>query len=123
MTPFGLKLSQLRREAHLSQKEAAIKLGVSAAYLSALEHGRKGTPSFVFIQRVITLFNIIWDDADDLMRLAQLSRPKLVIDTRNLKEAASRFVYDLADNIHHLNDQDIAALASLLSNLLDKKKK
>jgi len=123
MTPFGLKLRQLRREAHLSQKETAIKLGVSAAYLSALEHGRKGAPSFVFVQRVIALFNIIWDDADELMQLAQLSHPKLVIDTRNLEETASCFIYDLADNIHHLNDQDIAALASLLSNLLDKKKK
>jgi len=122
MTPFGLKLRQLRHEAHLDQKETAIKLGVSAAYLSALERGRKGAPSFVFVQRVIALFNIIWDDADELMRLARLSHPKLVIDTRNLEETASRLVYDLADNIHHLNDQDISALASLLSNLLDKKR-
>jgi len=120
MTPFGLKLRQLRRDAHLNQKETAAKLGVSAAYLSAIECGRKGAPSFVFIQRVMTLFNIIWDDADDLMRLAQLSHPKLMIDTRNLNVTTTQFAYDLAENIHHLSEEDIAALRRLLSDLLNK---
>ena len=41
MTPLGLKLRELRRKKGVSQKEMAAALGVSAAYLSALEHGRR----------------------------------------------------------------------------------
>ena len=41
MTPFGQKLRDLRRERNISQKEMAGALGVSAAYLSALEHGHR----------------------------------------------------------------------------------
>ena len=50
----------------VSQKEMAAALGVSAAYLSALEHGRRGAPTWAFVQKMIGYFNVIWDDAEDL---------------------------------------------------------
>ena len=45
MTPLGQKLRELRLKKGVSQKEMAAALGVSAAYLSALEHGRRGVPT------------------------------------------------------------------------------
>jgi transcriptional regulator with XRE-family HTH domain len=42
MTPFGAKLRDLRLLGGITQKRMAADLGVSAAYLSALEHGNRG---------------------------------------------------------------------------------
>ena len=61
MTPFGARLRQLREDRGLRLKDMAEELGVSATYLSALEHGRRSKPNWSFIQRVIHYFNIIWD--------------------------------------------------------------
>ena len=39
MTPFGVKLRQIRAERGITLKQMAESLGVSPAYLSSLEHG------------------------------------------------------------------------------------
>ena len=49
MTPFGSKLRALRAARGLSAKEMADGLGVSPAYLSALEHGHRGRPNRRFV--------------------------------------------------------------------------
>ncbi len=81
MTPFGERVRRLRRERGLLLKDMAAHLGVSSAYLSALERGERGKPTWTLIQGVIQYFNIIWDEADDLTRLADLSDPRVKIDT------------------------------------------
>jgi transcriptional regulator with XRE-family HTH domain len=81
MTPFGQKIRELRARKGVSQKEMAAAIGVSAAYLSALEHGRRGLPTWPMIQKIIGYFNVIWDDAEELQRLAETSHPRIVIDT------------------------------------------
>ena len=45
MTPFGLKVRELRLKKGITQKALAAALGVSPAYLSALERGRRGRPN------------------------------------------------------------------------------
>ena len=44
MTPFGERVRRLRRERGLLLKDMAAHLGVSSAYLSALERGERGKP-------------------------------------------------------------------------------
>ena len=65
-------------------------IGVSSAYLSALEHGRRGRPGWHLVQRIITYFNIIWDEAEDVARLARISHPRVVIDTVRPRSARHR---------------------------------
>lgn len=76
MTPFGEKVRELRKERGISQKLMAKKLAISPAYLSALEHGHRGRPSWALIQQIISFFNIIWDEAEELENLARISHPK-----------------------------------------------
>ena len=66
MTPLGARLRALRQERGVTLKEMAHALRVSSAYLSALEHGRRGKPTWVLLQRIISYFNIIWDEAEEL---------------------------------------------------------
>ena len=49
MTPFGAKLRAMRAERGVLLKDMALDIGVSPTYLSALEHGRRGRPNWVFV--------------------------------------------------------------------------
>jgi transcriptional regulator with XRE-family HTH domain len=116
MTPFGARLRALRRERGVSQKQMAQAIGVSAAYLSALEHGRRGVPSWPMVQKIIGFFNVIWDDAEELQRLAELSDPRVVVDTSGLSPDATRLANLLAGRIHELDDRTIRQLVEILDD-------
>lgn len=117
MTPFGKKIRDLRFERGLCQNEMAKGIGVSPAYLSALEHGKKGSPSFALVQRIITYFNIIWDDAEELIELAGMSHPRVVIDTSKLSVEATAFANRLAREIRHFTPEDITTLVAALDSV------
>ena len=110
MTPLGKKLRELRLKKGVSQKEMAAALGVSAAYLSALEHGRRGVPTWVLLQKIIGYFNIIWDDAEDVLRLAGQSHPRVAIDTSGLSPAATELANLLAARIGGLDEGTLARM-------------
>jgi len=110
MTPLGERLRTLRRERGVSQKDMAAAIGVSAAYLSALEHGRRGAPTWALLQKIIGYFNVIWDDAEELQHLAETSHPRVVIDTSGLSPAATALANQLAASIGRLREDDIKDL-------------
>ena len=112
MTPFGEKLRSLRAERGVSQKAMAEAIGVSAAYLSALEHGRRGAPTWTLIQKIIGYFNIIWDDAEDLARLAESSHPRVRIDTSGLSPAATELANLLAESIEKLEEAELRKITA-----------
>ncbi|MDB5597579.1 MAG: transcriptional regulator [Hyphomicrobiales bacterium] len=115
MTPFGHKLRAMRAERKVTLKTMADALGVSPAYLSSLEHGRRGAPTWYLVQRVITFFNVIWDEAEEIERLAQISHPRVVIDTSGLGPEATEFANKLARQVGNLTESDIGALLDLLN--------
>ena len=110
MTPLGQKLRALREERGVTLKEMARALNVSSAYLSALEHGRRGTPTWVLLQRIITYFNVIWDEAEELQRLAEISDPRVVIDTGGLLPEATELANRLSADIGKLKRDDLVFL-------------
>lgn len=120
MTPFGDRMRKLRAERGITLKEMAEALGVSSAYLSALEHGKRGRPGWHLIQRILAYFNIIWDEADEVVRLARISHPRITIDTSGLNPKATELANRLADEIAKL---DAATLDELLAALGKKKPK
>ena len=106
-------------EAHKQQlratlREMAAAMQVSAAYLSALEHGRRGAPSVGLVHQVCEYLGLIWDDADELNRLAQLSRPKVVLDTSGLPPEATELANRLADSIRRLPPGVVSELMAVL---------
>lgn len=115
MTPFGERMRTLRAERGVTQKSMAAALGVSSAYLSALEHGKRGRPSWYLIQRIINYFNVIWDDADEIIELAHLSHPRITIDTSGLSPKATALANRLADQIGKLPEDQIEILLDRLS--------
>jgi len=120
MTPFGARLRELRAERGMTQKQMAEQVGVSAAYLSALEHGHRGVPGWALLQRIIACLNIIWDDADELQRLAMQSAPKITIDTSGMDPAATELANLLQQAIGNLTRDDLEHLNHRIRVLLNR---
>ena len=108
MTPFGARLRAMRAERGIKLKDMAKALDVTPAYLSALEHGQRGKPGRYFVRRVCTFFNIIWDDAEELQRLADLSHPRVTVDTSGLDAKRTELANLLARDISKLPDETVA---------------
>jgi transcriptional regulator with XRE-family HTH domain len=115
VTPFGERVRELRRQRGRLLKDMAADLGVSSAYLSALERGERGKPTWTLVQGVIQYFNIIWDEADELARLADLSNPKVKIDTTHLGPRATLVANRLAREIRTLSDEDLTAILTIIN--------
>ena len=114
MTPFGARLRGLRADRGLTLKHLAEALQVSAAYLSALEHGKRGAPSAGLVHQVNEYFGLIWDEADELSRLARLSNPRVTVNTAGLTPEQTALANRVAQMIHRLPPETIAALHAAL---------
>ena len=114
MTPFGEKLRELRLARKILQREMAAALEISAPYLSALEHGRRGTPSAGLIHQICQYFGLIWDEADELQALAKTSRPRLRLNAAGLTAAQTALANRLTRELRYLDPQTIEAMQKLL---------
>ena len=117
MTPFGVRMRELRARKGVTQKEMADALGVSAAYLSALEHGKRAAPNWALIQKIVGYFNIIWDEAEDLQRVAETSHPRVMIDTAGMSPLATLLANRLASGIGKLSEDDLSQLLRQLDEM------
>ena len=107
MTPFGARLRAIRADRGMALKDMAAGLQVTPAYLSAMEHGHRGKPSRRFVHRVCQFLGIIWDDAEALQELADLSHPRVVVDTAGLSPEATELANRMAAQIHDLKEEDL----------------
>lgn len=120
MTPFGARLRALRTARRLTLKRMAADLSLSPAYLSALEHGRRGRPTPVLVTLICAYFDIIWDDAEEMERLAALSHPRIVIDTAGLSPAHTELANRLAAGIANLDRETVTRLLESLKAASDQ---
>jgi len=115
VTPFGRRIRQLRTARGVTMKDMAAALKVTPAYLSALEHGRRGRPSWWLVQAIIGYFNIIWDEAEELERLAHLSHPRVTLDTSGLDPKATELANRLSEEIAHLSKAEIDQMLAVIA--------
>ena len=120
MTPFGDRVRLLRARKGVSLKMMADELEISSAYLSALEHGHKGTPSPMLLRQICTYFGLIWDEAEEMERLAGLSDPRVVIDTGGLPPTHTLAANLVARQLPRMTPAQIAALLDLLGHVNDE---
>ncbi len=99
----------------------AAALAVSPAYLSALEHGRRGAPSAGLIHQIADYFGLIWDDADELRALAKISRPRLKLNAAGLTPEQTALGNRLAQELRNLDPVTVAAMHRMLDEVLPLK--
>jgi transcriptional regulator with XRE-family HTH domain len=122
VTPFGARLRELRAERGVTLQRLAGELQVSSAYLSALEHGKRGAPSAGLVHQVNEFFGLIWDDAEELARLARLSHPRVTVNTAGLSPEQTALANRLAQTIDRLTPATVATLHSVLDAMSQQPK-
>lgn len=115
MTPFGIRVRGLRDAKGVTLKQMATDLHISSAYLSALEHGKRGRASPQLVRQICAYFGIIWDEAEELERLADLSHPRIAVDTAGLTPKATELANRLAEHIHRLDEETLDRLLAILA--------
>jgi transcriptional regulator with XRE-family HTH domain len=116
VTPFGLKMRELRHARGITLKRMAHDLQISPAYLSALEHGHRGRPSRVLLRQICSFFNVIWDEAEELHRLAAISHPRVVVDTAGLSPKATELANRIAERIAELDEATLDTVLAAIKN-------
>ena len=111
---FGSKVRELRERHGLAQRQLAERLGVSPAYLSQLESGKKGRPSDRLIHAICHQFGLIWDDADDLFMLADSSRRVVKIDTTTFDAHKTEAAKLFAEKLGGLSSKQLGQLMAVL---------
>ena len=91
LTRFGKQLRKLRIEKDERLKDMAGKLGVTAAYLSAVENGKRTVPD-AWIYDIMEMYDLSDDEARELQSAAYENKSDLTIDlndTENVEVALS----------------------------------
>ncbi len=117
MTPFGARLRALRKEHGITQAELAARLQISAAYLSALEHGMRGMPSTGLVHQICAEMGLIWDAAEELLQLARISHPRVVVNTAGLTPEQTALANRIAQSIARLPPEIVANLHAVLDTM------
>ncbi len=114
MTPFGAKIRALRDAKGIQLKQMAADLNVSAAYLSALEHGHRGKPAPGLVMQICGYLDCIWDEAEELKTLADLSHPKVTLDTSGLSPAKTELANRLGASLRQMPEETVTRLLAVL---------
>ncbi|MBX9634761.1 MAG: helix-turn-helix domain-containing protein [Magnetospirillum sp.] len=117
MTPFGARVRGLREAKGIALKQMAADLNLSSAYVSALEHGNRGRPAPGLVMQIAGYFGCIWDEAEELKRLAELSHPRITIDTAGLPPDRTELANRLAESIRDLPDDAVADMLAVLGRV------
>lgn len=99
----------------MTLKAHAAAVGVTPAYLSALEHGHRGLPTREMLERIASGLGLEEQDALRLQDLLGFSRPKVTLDTCGLTPIATEVANRLAVSISKLNDAELNALLNFLN--------
>lgn len=121
MTPFGQHIRELRSQRGVTLSRMAEDINISAAYLSALEHGHRGQPTPGLVQQICGYFGILWDDVDHIKRLAEISHPRITINTAGLNPESTGLANELAEAIGDLPEAHAHELRQHLEQLRRKK--
>jgi transcriptional regulator with XRE-family HTH domain len=115
LTPFGRSIRKLRVERGETQSDIAGALGVSVAFWSSLETGKKNVPPDV-LRRIEEHFGLVGDKAHELRDLAEMSRGEVRINMQKMNDPSRELVLGFARRFESgsLNEAQLAQLRKIL---------
>jgi transcriptional regulator with XRE-family HTH domain len=117
-TAFGHRLRELRLEKKITLTAMAKILGVTASYLSQIETGKKSSVSPVMLDQICAILGLIWDDAEEIKRLARQSKSRVKIDTTTLGPEATRAANLISEVLSKVDEDEAKLMANWLEDRL-----
>jgi transcriptional regulator with XRE-family HTH domain len=113
ITVFGEEVRRLRMAGQVSLKAMAEGLGVSSAYLSSVESGRKKIPD-EFVERIVGFFKLRPREAKNLSDAAEASQPQYKIDVSDCDGQARETVAMFARRFSALSSKEQQRIHTIL---------
>ena len=114
-TEFGKTVQQLRQLAGLTLYEVSQKLGLSSAFLSAIENGRKRVPED-FVERLAKAMPVVQKKMSELEALANQARQQVVVPLHKATKQDADLATSLARKFNSLSEEQKKHIQAILDN-------
>lgn len=113
ITKFGIILRKIRTNSGDSLRTCATKLGITAAFLSSMEVGRKSIPNY-YPQKIKKIYNLAEEDYIELYNAMAETNKHVTIEVDTMNEAQKEITLVFARQINSANSKLIEKLKKAL---------
>ncbi|MEO2800319.1 helix-turn-helix domain-containing protein [Flavonifractor plautii] len=120
LTEFGKALRKIRIDRQQLLRDMADKLGVSSAYLSAVETGKRRIPQD-WVSKIASIYSLSCEEQADLQSAADNSVFDVTISLVNASEPKRNAVLSFARALDGLNDEDLKRIMASMKGKEEKR--
>ena len=120
LTEFGKALRKLRINHQEILKDMADTLNVSAAYLSAVETGKRRIPAD-WVSRISKSYSLSPDEQSELQYVADISAPDITISLNDATPARRDAVLSFAKALDGMSDEELTKIMSAMKKTYRKR--
>ena len=114
LTKFGKALRTMRLEREELLRDMADKLGVTVAYLSAVENDKRRIPD-EWLQRIISAYDLNDKESEKLQKIAYEDRNDLKLNLNGATSDQRELAYSFARRFQNLDSDDVHELQNFLN--------
>lgn len=108
---FVKELRKIRIDNDETMKDMAERLGVTSAYLSTIENGKKDVPE-KWVQKVASVYGI---DVSILLEAYQRSISKIVVPLTDKSKEDRKIITEFVENFDKLSSVDLSNIGNILN--------
>ena len=120
LTEFGKALRKIRIDRQQLLRDMDDKLGVSSAYLSAVETGKRRIPQD-WVSKIASIYSLSCEEQADLQSAADNSVFDVTISLVNASEQKRNAVLSFARALDGLNDEDLKRIMASMKGKEEKR--
>lgn len=113
LTELGIFLRKLRLDKNEIMKDMALKFGVSSAFLSAVENGKKKMPSN-WIEEIPAIYKMKNEELNEFRKSVANSEDAVEINLQNLSPTKRQFAFSLARKLDTIDEEDVLRMIKKL---------
>lgn len=115
ISKFGLCIRNIREKKNDSLRQMALKLGVSAAFLSAMEVGRKSIP-IEYVDKIKSIYDLTEEEKIELENSIYETNERVSLELSNMCEAQKDVSMLFARKIKNADSDLLKKLKEALSD-------
>ena len=119
ITEFGKFIRKLRIEKDEILKNMSDKLGVSPAYLSAVENGKRKIPSNWEV-KLIQIYNLSVEEAENLKIAIVKTNDMIEFPINNISSEKEEFLIAFARKFNNMSDEEFTELRKIIEHTNNK---
>lgn len=114
LTNFGKALRKMRIDHSEFLKDMAAKLGVTVAYLSAVENGKREVPD-EWIEKLTAQYDLMPEERKELQEYAYENKESLKINLAGIQREEKELALAFARSFKDLSDEDMQTIQQIFN--------